>query len=122
MSPCTIMERLHGIVCYQVQARGLAGSTLQVDQHLRQGEAITVQPLDHRIFLVGLYADAPARQKWALMLAVAAYLGCGFCLFQGTRIGSNMTFMGYVDQTPQDIVFQGTPMQANDERLELSHE
>ena len=99
----------------------LTGAGLEVMQHVQNGEIIEPQPLQHVIFLTGLYADAPARQKWALMLAVAAYLGCGYCLFQGIRLGSSMSFCGYVDKVPQEIIFGGLRMKATDERLQLSH-
>ena len=99
----------------------VVGRGLPVMQHLQGQNGVEQRPLQHVIFLSGAFADAPARQKWALFLAVAAYLGCGYCLFQGQRFGSNMAFRGYLAKTKQSIIFEDISMHARDKRLRLSH-
>ena len=94
---------------------------MEVMQHFSHASGgIRQQPLRHTIFLSGAFAEAPARQKWVMFLAVAAYLGCGFCLFQGSRMGASMTFRGYAARVQQTIMFGGTAMHASDARLRLT--
>lgn len=40
---------------------------------------------NHTLFLGGVFADTPARDKAAKWAGVAAYLCCGYCIFQATR-------------------------------------
>ena len=113
------------VACFCMQLNRLvhaiaAGAGLRVSQHLGHADGIRQEPQDHIIFRSGLFADAPARQKWALFLAVAAYLGCSLCLFQGSRMGNGMSFGGYDQRVEQDIIFNGHRMHANDARLLLT--
>ena len=39
----------------------------------------------HRMFLIHIHADTPARNELMKSNAVAAYLSCCWCLFQSTR-------------------------------------
>lgn len=70
------------IACANGVEFACSGTGLQVVQHFMEGDTIRLEPLDHVIFLTDIFADAPARQKCALLPSVAAYLGCGLCMFQ----------------------------------------
>ena len=39
----------------------------------------------HRVFLINIHADTPARNELMKSNAVAAYISCCWCLFQSTR-------------------------------------
>ena len=91
-----------------------------MQQHSERKGTTVGEPLQHVIFLSGVYADTVERTKLAQTLAVAAYLACGYCVFQGVRCHHNTCFEGYQARVPQDMVHQGTAMYARDERLQLT--
>jgi hypothetical protein len=68
--------------------------------------SVPAHTIHHTIFLLGVAADSPARQKLAAWPGVAAYLPCGWCLFQGHRLeGSTaMRFAGYSQDSEQDLL------------------
>ena len=91
-----------------------------VEQHFQRNGSIVCEPLQHVIFLSGVYADTVERIKVAEWLAVAAYLACGYCIFQGVRCSGGTYFKGYQAPVVQDMLHGGTPMFARDKRLQLT--
>lgn len=45
----------------------------------------------HRPYLASVLADSPARNKLSNWMGQRSYLGCGWCLFQGTSMSSGKT-------------------------------
>lgn len=77
--------------------------------------------------LVGSAADAPARSKQSCWLGVAAYLSCGYCLFEAERLASASGQQhnypkGYDSGSPQTLRFDSIPMLVGDSRLALTHQ
>ena len=68
-------------------------------------------------------ADSPARQKMAMWPTAAAYLACGWCLFEGYKgEGESGThFDGYAEPAEHHI-FQLPPCKVGDDQLQLSDE
>ena len=62
--------------------------------------------MHHHIFFTAQCGDSPVRQKTANFPSHAAFLACGFCLFQGTKLpGSRATrFAGYKRGAQQTIL------------------
>ena len=73
------------------------------------------------VFLLGVAADSIARQKLAAWPGVAAYLACGFCLFQGQKFDGSpaMRFAGYSQPAPQ-VILQLGDRRVGDAELQLS--
>ena len=67
--------------------------------------AFDVCSLQISVFLLGVAADSPARQKLAAWPGVMAYLACGWCVYQGQLLpGSTaMRFAGYAQPAPQTL-------------------
>ena len=62
---------------------------VRVSNAASAGEAVPAEEVvEHRPFLLGFHVDAPARAKVAKYLGTGAYLVCGWCLFQGSRLRS----------------------------------
>lgn len=93
---------------------------MRVEQHFERNATIVCEPLQHVIFLSGVYADIVERIKVAQWLAVAAYLACGYCVFQGVRNSGGTYFQGYQAPVAQDMLHGGTRMFARDQRLQLT--
>ena len=75
----------------------------------------------HTIFLLSISADTLARQKMALWPPVAAYLACGWCVFEGYRRegGSTTHFGGYAEPAEQ-VLLGLDPCKVGDAKLQLS--
>ena len=82
-----------------------AGLSVQVPEQQADG-SYSLRQMQHHIFLTAQCGDAPVRQKTACFPGHAAFLACGFCLFQGTkRAGSRATrFAGYSRGAQQTIL------------------
>lgn len=88
----------------------------------------TIQQIQHKPYMVGFHADAPARQKAAAWLAVSAYLACGWCIFRALRLlsasGNQHVYpTGYQTGVPQPARRgnpSGTAMLVGDSRLQLT--
>lgn len=76
-------------------------------------------------FICGVYADSPFRAMLSEFLAKSAYLGCGFCLFNGQYEGNAMRWGGYAFKKPQVMGPNSEPvvleMFSYDPRCRLSH-
>ena len=81
------------------------GLAVQVPEKQPDG-SYSLRQMQHHIFLTGQCGDAPVRQKTACFPGHAAFLACGFCLFQGTKLpGSRATrFLGYKWGAQQTIL------------------
>jgi len=60
-------------------------------------------------WLTGAYGDAPFRAKLASWLGSGAYLGCGYCSFNGTWLEKHVRFMGYWEEAKQKYTNEGHP-------------
>ena len=101
-----------------------AGDGLQVTSYARvEGELQQVQ-LQHKVFLSGVAADRPARQKLALWPGVAAYIPCGWCLFQGEKLpGSRATRLrGYNQPVQHTLALDGAAYSVGDTAIQVSDE
>eukprot|EP00775_Hariotina_reticulata_P000935 gene935-1261_t len=68
---------------------GLQGDGLQVTEATVDAAGNHFKSVfSHRPCLIGVHADAPARQKLSLWLAVASFLACGWCLFKAMLLPS----------------------------------
>jgi len=69
-------------------------------------ELFPARTIKHTIFLLGVSADSPARQKLAAWPGVAAYLACGWCRFQGHKLEDSTAtrFAGYSKPSEQDLL------------------
>lgn len=84
-----------------------AGSGLQVSEAIKNPDGTKhLRVFQHTAFLLNASTDSPARQKMALWPPVAAYLACGWCLFEGyKREGETAThFSGYAAPAEQHIL------------------
>ena len=84
-----------------------AGPGLEVWEHRRPAQGDAAGPpeplrMQHTIFLTGVFADTPARDKITKWAGVGAYLSCGFCLFQATRCAV-LTCMNPKPHTPKRL-------------------
>ena len=61
----------------------------------------------HKVFLTAVAADSVARQKLSGCTGHAAFLACGWCLFQGQRELGTMGFKGYEQPVKHDMVVEG---------------
>lgn len=92
-------------------------------------QACATRPqVPHYIYLSGIYADSPARQKLACWPGTSAYIGCGWCRFQAQRVAvavnsKNMFqyYFGYDVPAPQDLR-HGPPAKVRDPSLQLTDE
>ena len=76
----------------------------------------------HKVFLLSISADSPARQKMAMWPAVAAYIACGWCLFEGCKIDGEAAatrFKGYAEPAEQ-VLLGGSPCKVGAARLQVS--
>lgn len=77
---------------------------------------------------MGAFGDSPMRQKFAMWPGQAAFLACGYCMFQGghpagaTGPGHGMYFRGYDIPVAQTMLFDSEPMLVGDPRLQLDHD
>ena len=84
-----------------------AGPGLEVSKAVRGlDSSVQMRTFNHTIFLLTASADSPARQKMACWPPAAAYLACGWCLFEGfKREGDRAThFAGYAAAAEQTIL------------------
>ena len=49
----------------------------------------------HRVVLLGVYADSPARVKLLNSASLSTYLGCFYCWMTGTQLHGSMRWAGY---------------------------
>ena len=86
------------------------GSGLAV-REVRQASsgALTVHERDITVFLLGVAADSIARQKLAEWPGHAAFIPCGWCVFQGHHAAGStaMRFGGYDSPAPQPLLGLG---------------
>lgn len=68
----------------------------------------------HRPYLSSVLADSPARNKLSNWMGQRSYLGCGWCMFQGSTMSSGkqnvrgkeytvLYFMGYQHAVPHTV-------------------
>ena len=80
--------------------------------------------LQHKVFLGAVAADSPARQKLALWPGVAAYIPCGWCVFQGEKLpGSSATRLrGYSQPVEHTLALNGAAYSVGDPAIQVSDE
>lgn len=90
--------------------------------HIPATVSTPARTIQHKMFLLGVAADSPARQKLAAWPGVAAYLACGWCLFQGHKLeGSTATrFAGYSQDSEQGLL-GNAPCKVGDASVQLSN-
>ena len=76
----------------------------------------------HKLFLSGVAADSPARQKLASWPGVAAYVPCGWCLFQGEKLpGSKATRLrGYSQPVQHTLALGGSAYHVRNPAIQVS--
>lgn len=101
----------------------LAGEGLHVTYAKPAGDGTcSINSLRHWVFITGVAADSPARQKLAAFLAAGAFVACGWCLFQGCKLrGSRATrFLGYAQPAAHTVALKGRRLKAGAPSLQLS--
>lgn len=100
---------------------------MRVTPYRKTGDfARPVADIDHTIFLAAVSADGPARCKLAKWLQSSAYMGCGWCVFNGSMYQPpakrGMYFWGYVEAVSQCVGrLAGTAQKALRVAFRLTH-
>ncbi|DBB00762.1 TPA: hypothetical protein ACH3X1_000694 [Trebouxia sp. C0004] len=109
-------------VCVDLRKYGPQGPGLEVTEAILDKDG-TVQKLTfmHTAFLLSVSADSPARQKMAMWPPVAAYLACGWCLFEGfKREDDGTTHFGGDAEAAEQIFLELGLCKVGDAKLQLS--
>lgn len=89
-----------------------ASHAIRVEERLLVDGKINKRDMDHRMFLTGVHADSPARQKVAEWPGQGAYLACGFCDWEGQptvttnangRQNTTIYYKGYEKRQKQNV-------------------
>lgn len=93
------------------------GSPVTLNEYQGNDDNVSVP---QTLWLLGAFGDSPFRQKLSCWLGHSAYLGCGWCIFEGWHSGG-MYFKGYSEPYKFKRSLTTTSHHAWDPKIKLTH-